>query len=84
LRYGERTFGIFSQKNIARKFCIEVGEMREFDWFIMLVIAANTIVMCMAEPQRMDGRGCAQHAEGPYLSATWWYSFCCSSQFSES
>ena len=70
LRYVEKTFGIFSQNNPVRKFCIDIVEMREFDWFIMLVIAANTIVMCLAEPERMHGRGCAPHTEGPYNKAS--------------
>lgn len=60
--YAEKSFGVFGAENPIRKFCIQLVERHEFDWVVLLIIAANTILLCLSEPERLEGRGCGQFA----------------------
>ena len=60
--YAEKSFGVFGAENPIRKFCIQLVERPEFDWVVLLIIAANTVLLCLSEPERLEGRGCGQFA----------------------
>ena len=55
-------FGTLSRTNPLRSLCIRVSESSRFDTFILLTILANAVVLCMMEPSKLEGRGCASRA----------------------
>ena len=52
-------FGTLSRTNPLRALCVRVSESSRFDTFILLTIIANAVVLCMMEPTKLEGRGCA-------------------------
>ena len=52
-------FGTLSRTNPLRALCVRVSESSRFDTFILLTILANAVVLCMMEPTKLEGRGCA-------------------------
>ncbi len=55
-------FGLLNRTNPLRALCIRVSESSHFDTFILLTILANAVVLCMMEPSKLEGRGCASVA----------------------
>jgi hypothetical protein len=55
-------FGLLIRTNPLRSLCIRVSESSHFDTFILLTILANAVVLCMMEPSKLEGRGCASVA----------------------
>lgn len=60
----EKSFGMFQEDNPLRKLCVVIVKMSYFDAFILIVIAANTIMLCLDDPSTMDGRGCGLSKKG--------------------
>ena len=56
--YVGKSFGLFEMNNPIRRFCLRVVETREFDWLILGAIAVNTLLLCLSQPDRRDGKGC--------------------------
>ena len=52
-------FNSMSLKNPLRKLCMSICDSQHFDTFILLTILANAVVLCMMEPTKLEGRGCA-------------------------
>ena len=55
-------FGTLSRTNPLRALCVRVSESSRFDAFILMTILANAAVLCMMEPSKLEGRGCAAPA----------------------
>ena len=59
--YGGRTFKYFTVDHPVRSLCIRIIELPHFDYFILGLIAANTVLLCLSEPEKLDRRGCDAH-----------------------
>ena len=60
--YGGRTFKCFTVDHPVRKLCIRIVEHPKFDFFILGLIAANTVLLCLSEPEKLADRGCGAHS----------------------
>jgi hypothetical protein len=48
-----------SLTNPLRRACIVVNDSWQFDRFILAFIASNAVVLCLMQPTKLEGRGCA-------------------------
>ena len=60
--YEGRTFKCFTVDHPVRKLCIRIVEHPKFDFFILGLIAANTVLLCLSEPEKLADRGCGAHS----------------------
>ena len=59
-QYAETScFGTLSLTNTLRRACIVVNDSWQFDRFILAFIASNAVVLCLMQPTKLEGRGCA-------------------------
>ena len=59
-QYAETScFGTLSLTNPLRRACIVVNDSWQFDRFILAFIASNAVVLCLMQPTKLEGRGCA-------------------------
>lgn len=56
--YVEKSFGLFKMNNPIRRFCSRVVETKGFDWLVLGAIGVNTLLLCLSQPDRRDGKGC--------------------------
>jgi len=59
--YAGKSLFMFYPRNPVRAICIKLVELPQFDWFILGLIAANSVLLCLTQPERLKGRGCGQY-----------------------